>query len=116
MCVCASLSHTYSLTAVAAPGHPEQGAFYVLKGLLKVIADYQWEKNSTAKSRISIGVLALLSSLAQPKLLYHTSGVDGNDTLYGLSPDYMEVCHHHHVVFIHHLRLHASFFRSSHHT
>ena len=56
-----------------------------------MIADYEWEKNSTAKPRIAIGVLELLSSLAQARLLYHTNGVDGNDTLYGLSSDYLEV-------------------------
>lgn len=27
---------------IAVPGHPEQGPFYLIKGLLKVVSEYSW--------------------------------------------------------------------------
>jgi hypothetical protein len=34
---------------IVVPGHPEHGAFYLVKGLVKVVKDYKWEKGSVAR-------------------------------------------------------------------
>jgi len=74
---------------VAIPGHPEQGPFYLVKGLLKVIGAYPWEAGSTAKVRLHMNALSLLASYQQTRLPYHIKGVDSNDVLYGGDPDYL---------------------------
>jgi len=68
---------------VVMPGHPEQGPFYLIKGLLKVISDYPWEVTSTAKCRIFLNMLSLMSTYFQTKIPYRMNGVDSNDILYG---------------------------------
>eukprot|EP01117_Protostelium_nocturnum_P011747 TRINITY_DN4283_c0_g1_i5.p1 TRINITY_DN4283_c0_g1~~TRINITY_DN4283_c0_g1_i5.p1 ORF type:complete len:665 (+),score=249.48 TRINITY_DN4283_c0_g1_i5:119-2113(+) len=74
---------------VAIPGHPEQGPFYLIKGLLKVISDYPFEEHSTAKLRVYVKCLPLLSAQSQVKSPYGFSGVEGNDTLYGTDAAYL---------------------------
>jgi hypothetical protein len=59
---------------VVAPGHPEQGPFYLIKGLLQVVNIYPWEDGSTAKARIFMALLDLFSTLSQKDLPYHISG------------------------------------------
>jgi len=74
---------------VVIPGHPEQGPFYLIKGLVKVITDYPWDPSSTAKARVLMNMLSLFSTYAQAKLPYRLAGVDANDTLYGRDSGYI---------------------------
>jgi len=75
--------HDFISLMILVPGHPEQGPFYLIKGLLKIIAEYPWEKSSQSKAKLYMAVLSMFSSFGQPKLPYHINGVDCNDVLYG---------------------------------
>jgi len=57
--------------------------------LLKVIADYPWEVTTTAKGRVYMNILSLLSAYAQTKLPYRVTGVESNDVLYGGDSGYI---------------------------
>ena len=61
---------------VVVPGHPEQGPFYLVKGLLKVVSEYTWE-NVSAKVRVYISMLSLFSAYQQQKFPYKING--GNE-------------------------------------
>mmetsp|Transcript_29295 Transcript_29295/g.41243 ORF Transcript_29295/g.41243 Transcript_29295/m.41243 type:complete len:982 (+) Transcript_29295:64-3009(+) len=78
----------FSSLLLVVPGDPEQGPFYLVKGLLKAISDYPWSKGTTAKIRIYLSILSLLSAYSQPKFPYHIQSVDSNDKLYSGDPDY----------------------------
>jgi hypothetical protein len=72
------------------PGHPEQGAFYLVKGLLQVIMSFEWKNPALGRSRAFLKVLPLLGgAYAQRKLPYSLSKVEGNDVLYNLDKDYV---------------------------
>jgi hypothetical protein len=64
----------FSSGLVVVPGHPEQGPFYLLKGLLKIIGEYNWESGNATKIKLFIHMLGLLSQLAQKKFIYHIHG------------------------------------------
>jgi len=83
----------FSSLLVVIPGHPEYGPFYLIKGLLKVIQDYPWEKGSNGKLRIFIGMLQSFAALGQQTLPLHIPKVESNDTLYGCTQDYLEELH-----------------------
>ncbi|GAB6020434.1 hypothetical protein CHUAL_003128 [Chamberlinius hualienensis] len=69
-------------TLLVTPDHPEHGTLYVLRGLLNVIQEYQWD-NMDYKIQLQLNALAMLSSAAQENYLYHIEKVDSNDALYG---------------------------------
>jgi len=75
---------------LATPGSPDQeaGPFYLIKGLLKVVADYPWEKNFAGRFKVQMNLLALFAAFFQPKFEYHIPGVESNDLLYGGDSDY----------------------------
>ncbi|EGC31165.1 hypothetical protein DICPUDRAFT_50342 [Dictyostelium purpureum] len=73
---------------VVAPGHPENGPFYLVKALHKVIKEYTWESGSTAKAKIFIQLLALCSSWSQQQLPYHIDKVESNDQLFTEDPEF----------------------------
>jgi len=75
---------------VVVPGSPEQGPFYLVKGLLKVISEYPWEKGSTAKARLYINMLNLFAVCSQQKFPFHLANVESNDTLYANDPEYID--------------------------
>lgn len=75
---------------------------YLLRGLLKAILDYPWQRSTSAKDKVYLKALTLLSSYGQEKYLYSISKgvtiyinalyyttlslyctVDSNDSLYG---------------------------------
>lgn len=58
-------------TMVVAPGHPEHGALYLVKGLVKALQAYPWQEDGTGKARAFLHLLPLLTSLSQPTLAYH---------------------------------------------
>lgn len=74
---------------VAAPGHPEEGPFYLVRGLLKVVIDYPWEEHSAARGMVYLALLKCLYAHAQDTLPYHVAGVDGNDVLYAGEASFM---------------------------
>eukprot|EP00808_Paulinella_micropora_P032345 g67639.t1 len=73
------------------PGHPTQGPFYLVKGLLNAVANYEpWKQPSQAKARVYLGILQLFCSYAQRNFPVHIKGVDSNDSLYGGDPKYLQ--------------------------
>lgn len=51
--------------------NPDQGVLYLLRGLLKAILDYPWQRSTRAKDRVYLNALTLLSSYAQELYLYN---------------------------------------------
>eukprot|EP00455_Lapot_gusevi_P016412 TRINITY_DN1845_c0_g1_i12.p1 TRINITY_DN1845_c0_g1~~TRINITY_DN1845_c0_g1_i12.p1 ORF type:complete len:571 (-),score=204.35 TRINITY_DN1845_c0_g1_i12:116-1798(-) len=73
------------------PGHPEHGAFHLVKGLLNAIRSYPpWENASEGKARVYISILQLFCTYAQSRFPYHLDKIESNDTLYGGDATYME--------------------------
>eukprot|EP01090_Pellita_catalonica_P021810 TRINITY_DN8265_c0_g1_i1.p1 TRINITY_DN8265_c0_g1~~TRINITY_DN8265_c0_g1_i1.p1 ORF type:complete len:820 (-),score=152.51 TRINITY_DN8265_c0_g1_i1:35-2494(-) len=77
---------TLCSSLVVVPGHPEFGAFYLIKGLLKVIGEYKWEEGSSGKAEIFLTLLSVFSAQFQSALPYHINKVESNDVLYGGDP------------------------------
>nr|CAG4717581.1 unnamed protein product [Naegleria fowleri] len=75
---------------VSVPGHPEQGPFYLMRGLLNLIQEYDWGTGSDAKIRLFIYTLSTLSALSQQTLPYRYTGVSSNDELFMEDDDYKE--------------------------
>jgi hypothetical protein len=74
---------------IVMPGSPDLGPFYLIKGLLKVLAEYPWysidnhilrlkffvrDKDSTARPRLNMIMLVAFSAFAQNRLPYHVAG------------------------------------------
>lgn len=53
--------------------NPDQGVLYLLRGLLKAILDYPWQRTTRAKDRVYLNALSLLSSYGQELYLYSIS-------------------------------------------
>lgn len=51
--------------------NPEAGVLYLMRGLLNVLQNYQWEASSDAKVIIYSRCLAMLSAMCQDQLPYH---------------------------------------------
>jgi len=83
-----SYINNFSSILIIVPGHPEQGPFYLMKGLLKTISSYSWEKGSVAKLRIYCNMLVVFATCYQPKFPISIKGIEANDALYGGEPDY----------------------------
>ena len=74
---------------VIAPGHPELGPFYLVKGLLAVIPKYGgWQPTTGNNIRAYMDMISLLSTLHQTRLPYHFNMVESNDDLYAGSDEY----------------------------
>ncbi|KAL9658300.1 hypothetical protein ABK040_015620 [Willaertia magna] len=73
---------------ISVPGHPEQGPFYLMRGLLNLIQEYDWGHGSDAKVRLFIHTLTSLFAFAQSNLPYTYAGVTSNDELYMEDDDY----------------------------
>lgn len=74
---------------VVVPDCPDQGTLYLLRGLLNVVQDYQWDPNADSRAFIYCSVLGLLATVVQELLPYHVAGVDSNDALYGGDPQFV---------------------------
>lgn len=70
-------------TLLVVPDHPEQEPLYLIRGLLKMINEYNWEHNSDARIQLYLNMFNLLSAASQESYIYHIEGVDSNDALYG---------------------------------
>jgi hypothetical protein len=75
---------------VAVPGHPEQGPYFLVKGLLKAVRAYKWDNGSIGLPRSLIAILALLCAQYQRRLPLHIRGVMSNDELFGGDPAFAE--------------------------
>jgi hypothetical protein len=75
-------------TAVAAPGHPELGPFYLVRGTLSATERLTWSAASGNKTRVYLAALAVASALGQSPLPYSVPGSAGNDVLYEGDPSY----------------------------
>lgn len=83
-----SIISSLAAVLIVTPGHPEHGAFYLIKGLVKVVQDYKWEKGSLGKARVCLALLSSFVAQSQHSFPYHIQGVDSNDTLFSGEPGY----------------------------
>jgi hypothetical protein len=81
--------NSFSSALVVVPGHPEKGPFYLVIGLLNVVNEYPWTQGSSAKVKVYLNMLALLSSYWAPKLPYHIAKMESNDVLYAKDEEYL---------------------------
>ncbi|KAL6057485.1 Trafficking protein particle complex subunit 6B [Balamuthia mandrillaris] len=81
-----SVIQHFSAVLVVAPGHPEHGPFYLIKGLVKVVQDREWEATTGYKSYALLALLSMFCAHYQDKLPYHINGLESNDVLYGDDP------------------------------
>lgn len=70
-------------TLLVVPDNPDQGVLYLLRGLLKAILDYPWQRSTRAKDRVYLNALSLLSSYGQEVYLYNIS--KGNQSYHSVS-------------------------------
>lgn len=73
---------------VHVPWHPEHGAFFLTKGLIKVVKDYPWEKGSAGRSRVFLALLPLYASFYQQHLSFQRG--ESHDVLYGGDSDFQD--------------------------
>jgi hypothetical protein len=85
-----SFIQAFCSSLVVMPGHPEHGAFYLVRGLMNVIAKYQWQEYTGLKIQAALAVIPVLCCYYQRKLPYHIAGIASNDDLYGGNPEYMD--------------------------
>jgi len=74
---------------VIAPGHPQEGPFFLTKRLLNVLGEYSWQSGSKAKISLYLQIARLLCAYGQKKLPYHVQAVESNDTLYAGASKYV---------------------------
>jgi hypothetical protein len=79
-----SFLHELSSFLVVVPGHPELGAFYILRGLFNLIESQSRLISGRRKVRLLCGILCLLCAIGQEQLPFHVGNqqVDSDDTLY----------------------------------
>ncbi|RZF44922.1 hypothetical protein LSTR_LSTR013788 [Laodelphax striatellus] len=82
------ISHFLSLLLIV-PDSPQLGVLYLLRGLLNVLKHYTWDQNSSARIRIYLYVIDMLSTAAQETYPYSIRKVDSNDVLYGSDPKFI---------------------------
>ena len=74
---------------------PDQGALYLVRGMLNVVQEYTWELNSGAKMSIYLNAICLLSAMSQVGLVSSNSIVDVMTLLSVIvlpSPSYISSC------------------------
>ena len=52
---------------------PDQGALYLVRGMLNVVQEYTWELNSGAKMSIYLNAVCLLSAMSQVGFIFSNS-------------------------------------------
>ncbi|CAH1997005.1 unnamed protein product [Acanthoscelides obtectus] len=70
-------------TLLVVPDNPERGVLSLLKGLLNVIRDLDWNKQNCVLGSLYVNVIDLLSVMSQEEYSYHVDRVESNDSLYG---------------------------------
>eukprot|EP00277_Geminigera_cryophila_P016042 CAMPEP_0179434954 /NCGR_PEP_ID=MMETSP0799-20121207/19163_1 /TAXON_ID=46947 /ORGANISM="Geminigera cryophila, Strain CCMP2564" /LENGTH=1005 /DNA_ID=CAMNT_0021214039 /DNA_START=9 /DNA_END=3026 /DNA_ORIENTATION=- len=82
---------SYAAVLVVAPGHPEQGPFFLVQGLLNAIREYPWGSQGCLLQCYA-HMISLLCALAQAKVpvTYKMDLVEGNDVLFARDSAYVE--------------------------
>ncbi|CAH3037318.1 unnamed protein product [Porites lobata] len=81
-------------TLLVVPDSPDQGALYLVRGLLNVVQEYTWELHGGSKMTIYLNAIGLLSAMSQDYFIYHVEKVDSNDRLYGCDKKFLaEISH-----------------------
>jgi len=76
-------------TLIVAPGHPEYGPLYLVKGLINVSKEYPWAPSHPGKFRSYLAILQCLSALSQDLLPFHAcDAVQSNDVLFAGDDEY----------------------------
>ncbi len=73
---------------VITPGHPDNGAFYLIRGLVNALSKYSWQNTTHYQLKVNLDLLTVLTTLYQMKLPYHIQYVESNDELYGSNAEY----------------------------
>jgi hypothetical protein len=55
---------------ICLPGHPEHGPFYLVKALLQVLDEHEWEKGSITKAQVNLRLVSMLAAISQKKFIY----------------------------------------------
>ncbi|XP_044745800.1 VPS35 endosomal protein-sorting factor-like [Coccinella septempunctata] len=71
------------------PDNPDFGVLSLLRSLINILRQYDWDKNGTSLLSIYLCVLDLLSAMAQETLPYHVDKVESNDALYGCDEKFL---------------------------
>jgi len=84
--LCAQVARLVEL-AIAMPGHPEAGPFYLARGILAALARHAWAPSAAASPLRPLACLSTLSLLhaqraGAPLPVARIAGVDSNDVLY----------------------------------
>ncbi|KAJ5075226.1 esophageal cancer associated protein [Anaeramoeba ignava] len=80
----------FSSILLVVPGHPELGASYLIKAMIKVLKDFPWSQGSDAKIQIYFSLIMLFASLSQRNYIYHVPNIDSNDTLYAGDSEFLQ--------------------------
>ena len=75
---------------VVAPGNLEKGAFLILRGLLKVVEDFEWGQFSAHRVLAYVSLAPMVTAMAQPSLPYKIKGLQSNDVLFANEAAYIE--------------------------
>ncbi|KAG0616815.1 hypothetical protein M758_5G143800 [Ceratodon purpureus] len=89
--ICSFLQKLLSFLTLA-PGHPELGAFYILRGILTLLDTRPKLVTGRRRLQVLCGVVCMLSAVREGKCLHYSLNeqVDGNDILYFEDPLYEE--------------------------
>lgn len=71
------------------PDNPDRGVLGLMRSLLNVIRQLEWNKQSCNLGLLYINVLDILSVFAQEEYPYHADKVESNDALYGSDPKFI---------------------------
>jgi len=75
---------------IVVPGHPTEGALFLVRALLQVFEERNWERETITRSLINLKLLPMLCAMVQDRLPYHIDKVESNDVLYKGDPAYQQ--------------------------
>ena len=56
---------------IVVPGHPTEGALFLVRALLQVFEERNWERETITRSLINLKLLPMLCAMVQDRLPYH---------------------------------------------
>ena len=56
---------------IVVPGHPTEGPLFLVKALLQVLEDRNWERETITRSQINLKIISLLCAIVQDELPFH---------------------------------------------
>jgi len=75
---------------IVVPGHPREGPLFLVKALLQVFEDRNWERETITRSLINLKLISMLCAMVQDKLPFHIPKIESNDVLYVGDPAYQQ--------------------------